>query len=92
MMNTQPKASGGQPYGPDPVDAYRRAATYVDRPPIATLPRPGQGGWLAEDWQVFFDERAGIAEFGSRLPSGCTSNSGLYRTANWPEKGGLVGC
>lgn len=25
--------------------------------------RPGIDGWSAEDWQVFFAERAGIAEF-----------------------------
>jgi hypothetical protein len=25
-------------------------------------------GWSAEGWQVFFDERAGIAEFDSGLP------------------------
>ena len=34
-----------------------------------TLVRPdGDGGWSAEDWQVFFDERAGIAEFDGGLP------------------------
>src|SRR3954468_14916795 len=25
--------------------------------------RPGDDGWSINDWQVFFDERAGIAEF-----------------------------
>ena len=32
------------------------------------LLRPGQDGWSAEDWQAFFDERAGIAEFDGGLP------------------------
>jgi hypothetical protein len=27
------------------------------------LLRRGNDGWSAEDWKVFFDERAGIAEF-----------------------------
>ena len=30
--------------------------------------RPAEDGWSAEDWQVFFDERAGIAEFDGGLP------------------------
>ena len=30
--------------------------------------RPGGDGWSAEDWQVLFDERAAIAEFGGGLP------------------------
>jgi hypothetical protein len=30
---------------------------------IIALLRPGPDGWSAEDWQVFFDERAAIAEF-----------------------------
>ena len=29
--------------------------------------RPGADGWSVEDRQVFFDERAGIAEFDGRL-------------------------
>jgi hypothetical protein len=35
---------------------------------IVALLRPGHDGWSAEDWQVYFDERAGIAEFDARLP------------------------
>jgi hypothetical protein len=35
---------------------------------IMTLLRPGDDGWSAEDWQVFFDERASIAEFDGCLP------------------------
>jgi hypothetical protein len=35
---------------------------------IVALLRPGRDGWSADDWQVFFDERAGIAEFDGGLP------------------------
>jgi hypothetical protein len=35
---------------------------------IVALLRPGCDGWSAEDWQVFFDERAGIAQFDGGLP------------------------
>jgi len=38
------------------------------KPDIAVLLRPDQDGWTAEDWQAFFDERAGIAEFDGGLP------------------------
>ncbi len=37
---------------------------------IVTLLRPAEDGWSAEDWHVFFDERAGIAEFDGKLPRG----------------------
>lgn len=37
---------------------------------IVTLLRPAGDGWSAEDWQVLFDERAGIAEFKGGLPRG----------------------
>ena len=30
--------------------------------------RPDVSGWSAADWQAFFDERAGIAEFDQGLP------------------------
>jgi hypothetical protein len=35
---------------------------------ILALLRPAEDGWMAEDWQVFFDERAAVAEFDSGLP------------------------
>ena len=35
---------------------------------IVVLLRPAGDGWSAEDWQVFFDERAGIVEFDGGLP------------------------
>ena len=34
---------------------------------ILKLLRPSLDGWSAEDWQVFFDEKAGIAEFDGGL-------------------------
>jgi hypothetical protein len=34
---------------------------------IMVLLRPGRDGWSAEDWQVFFEERAGIVEFDGGL-------------------------
>jgi hypothetical protein len=37
------------------------------RAAIVRLLRPRSDGWSAEDWQVFFDERAGIAEFDGAL-------------------------
>jgi hypothetical protein len=39
-----------------------------DKAGIVALLRPGRDGWSAEDWQVYFDERAGIAEFDGWLP------------------------
>ena len=35
---------------------------------IVVLLRPAEDGWSADDWQVFFDERAGIVEFDGGLP------------------------
>jgi hypothetical protein len=53
----------------------------VSEPPAATLEalsrhkaeiiellRPGRDGWSAEDWRLFFEERAAIAEFDGGLP------------------------
>src|SRR5262249_13736714 len=37
------------------------------KPEILQLLRRGSGDWSAEDWRVFFDERAGIAEFDNGL-------------------------
>jgi hypothetical protein len=34
---------------------------------IVALLRPAEDGWSAEDWQVFFEERAGIVEFDGGL-------------------------
>jgi hypothetical protein len=38
------------------------------KPAIVMLLRPAQDGWSARDWQVFFDERSGIAELDGGLP------------------------
>jgi hypothetical protein len=38
------------------------------KPQILVLLSGGQDGWSAADWQEFYDERAGIAEFDGRLP------------------------
>lgn len=38
------------------------------KPDILRLLRPSLDGWSSEDWQVFFEERAGIAEFDGGLP------------------------
>jgi len=35
---------------------------------IVALLRAGRHGWSAEDWQAYFDARAGIAEFDGGLP------------------------
>ena len=35
---------------------------------IVTLLQPHRDNWFAEDWQVFFDERAALAEFDGGLP------------------------
>jgi hypothetical protein len=37
---------------------------------VVQMLRPTNDGWSAEDWQVFFEERAGIAEF-----DGCVSRT-----------------
>jgi hypothetical protein len=35
---------------------------------IVSLLQPAEDGWSAEDWQILFDELAGIAEFDGGLP------------------------
>jgi hypothetical protein len=35
---------------------------------VVRMLRSAEDGWSAEDWQIFFDERAGIAEFDGGLP------------------------
>jgi hypothetical protein len=51
---------------PPPADLLQRLARY--KPEIVALLRQGRDGWSTEDWQVYFDERAGIAEFDGGLP------------------------
>jgi hypothetical protein len=38
------------------------------KPGVVELLRTKLDGWTAEDWRVFFDEQAGIAEFDGGLP------------------------
>ena len=35
---------------------------------VVALLRPANGGWTSDDWRVFYDERAGIAEFDGGQP------------------------
>ncbi len=35
---------------------------------IIELLRPGRDGWSAEDWRLYFEERAAVAEFDGGLP------------------------
>ena len=51
---------------PPPADLLERLARH--KPEIVALLRPGRDGWSAEDWQAYFDERAGIAEFDGGQP------------------------
>jgi hypothetical protein len=50
------------PPSPTLLDALSR-----HKAEIVVLLRPDRDGWSAEDWQVFFEERAGIAEFDGGL-------------------------
>ena len=52
-----------------PADAVLEALSR-NKAGIVALLRPGDDGWNAEDWQVYFDERAGIAEFDGGLSRG----------------------
>jgi hypothetical protein len=40
----------------------------IHKTEVLALLRPAGDGWSTEDWQVFFDERAGIIEFDGGLP------------------------
>jgi hypothetical protein len=51
------------PPPPDVIDLLSR-----HKAGIVALLRPAEDGWSAEDWQVFFDERAGIVEFDGGFP------------------------
>jgi hypothetical protein len=51
---------------PPPAEILEQLARH--KPAIVALLRPGRDGWSAEDWQVFFDERAETAELVGGLP------------------------
>jgi hypothetical protein len=67
---------------------------------IVTLLRPADDSWSAEDWQVFFDERAGIAEFDGGLSRGhaeahafaCCAVEWLNRNPMRSPPGCCLGC
>src|SRR5690348_10675116 len=44
-----------------PAELLELLARY--KPEIVALLQSGADGWSAEDWQAYFNERAGIAEF-----------------------------
>ena len=52
------------------------------KPDILALLRPGEDGWSSEDWQLFFDERAGIAEFDGRL-SRAAAEASAFAASEW---------
>lgn len=45
-----------------PPDSVVRALS-DHKAQIIDMLRPGDDGWSAQDWHIYFDERAGIAEF-----------------------------
>ena len=51
---------------PPPPEVLELLARH--KPAIVLWLRPGADGWSAEDWDAYFDERAGIAEFDGGLP------------------------
>jgi hypothetical protein len=67
---------------------------------IVTLLRPANESWSAADWQVFFDERAGIAEFDGGLSRGqaeagafaCCTVEWLKRNHMCSPPGRCLGC
>jgi hypothetical protein len=67
---------------------------------IVALIRPDRDGWSGADWQVYFDERAGIAEFDGRLPRTeaeacafeCCIAEWLNRNAVRSPPGHCLGC
>jgi hypothetical protein len=67
---------------------------------IVTLLRLADDDWSAEDWQVFFDERAGIAEFDGGLSRGqaeahasaCCAVEWLNRNPMRSLPGRCLGC
>jgi hypothetical protein len=55
-----------QAHSEPPADLLQRLARH--KAEIVALLRPGRDGWSSEDWQVYFDERAAIAEYDGGLP------------------------
>jgi hypothetical protein len=67
---------------------------------IAALLQPSRDGWSVEDWQVFFDGRAGIVEFDGGLPRAeaeaqafaCCVAEWLNRNPGCSPAGRCLGC
>jgi hypothetical protein len=67
---------------------------------ILVLLRPGRDGWSGEDWQVYFGERVGVAEFDGGLPRACAEARAfeccvvewLNRNPVWSPSGRCLGC
>jgi hypothetical protein len=67
---------------------------------IVALLRSAEDGWSRADWQVFFEERAGIVEFDGRLPRAeaeaqafaCCVVEWLNRTPERSPAGRCLGC
>jgi hypothetical protein len=56
------------------------------KPAIVELAQPRADGWLLEDWQAFFDERAVIAEFDGGLPPPGRGSSFLRLRREWLDQ------
>ena len=67
---------------------------------IVALLRPRRDGWSVEDWQAYFDERAGIFEFDGGLPRAeaearafeCCVVEWLNRNPAHSPAGSCLGC
>jgi hypothetical protein len=53
---------------------------------ILTMLRPRVDGWSAEDWRIFFEERASIAEFDGALPRPQAKERAFALEASVPMK------
>jgi hypothetical protein len=53
------------------------------RADVIALLRMWRDSWSGEDWQAFFDERAGIAEFDGRLPEQAEARAFTCCVAEW---------
>jgi hypothetical protein len=85
-----------------PKDARHEVLDALSRHKTEIVPllRPGRDGWCAMDWQAFFEERAGIAEFDGGLRRdkaeiqafGCCVVEWLNRNPVRSSYGRCIGC
>ncbi len=67
-----------------PPPAVIEALTRYKAEIVALLRRPAKDGWSAEDWQAFYDERAGILEFdGGMLRPAAEAQAYEARIIEW---------